>query len=313
MKLTRQTIRVSTPTGVDIIQLGANFFRLALAMGAMLALAPIAVSAQTTSGNAANGAVLWAANGCAGGSCHALSGDFVGTNTQIINARNAGGIGANATGAGMGGFNAASFTPAQENDLAAYIATITAPLATQTATYQTTKAFIASDVVLNTTYSALTSTVIVTQPLKGTASVPSGRTLNYVPAAGRCGTDSFTYKAQNASRSTSDRTANITITGDPANNSFSGRIGLGTTSSVATSGHNCGATFEPLEPTHAATGNSSVWWTWTAPRSGPVSIDTFGSNFDTLLGIYTGASVSALTLIGSNDQAGGNQCQQKHA
>ena len=121
MKLTRQTIRVSTPADVDFIQLGASFFRVALAMGAMLALAPIAVSAQTTSGNATNGATLWAAIGCGGAPCHALSGGFVGTNIQIINARNAGGIGANATAAGMGGFNAASLTPTQENDLAAYI------------------------------------------------------------------------------------------------------------------------------------------------------------------------------------------------
>ena len=31
-----------------------------------------------------------------------------------------------------------------------------------------------------------------------------------------------------------------------------------------------------------------MWYQWTAPLSGLVTFDTFGSNFDTLLGVYTG-------------------------
>src|SRR6185437_4924830 len=52
-----------------------------------------------------------------------------------------------------------------------------------------------------------------------------------------------------------------------------------------------------------------VWWTWTAPAAGTAVIDTTGSNFDTLLAVYTGTSVSALTPVtnGANDNnpAGG--------
>jgi thiol-disulfide isomerase/thioredoxin len=44
-----------------------------------------------------------------------------------------------------------------------------------------------------------------------------------------------------------------------------------------------------------------VWWSWNAPRSDTVTISTAGSSFDTLLGVYTGTSVSALTTIASND------------
>ena len=67
------------------------------------------------------------------------------------------------------------------------------------------------------------------------------------------------------------------------------------------------ASREPGEPRHAANnaGGRSVWFAWTAPGSGTAVIDTFGSSFDTLLGVYTGSSVSALTRIASNDDYGG--------
>ena len=48
-----------------------------------------------------------------------------------------------------------------------------------------------------------------------------------------------------------------------------------------------------------------MWWTWNAPRDGRYRISTFGSSFDTLLGVYRGLSVSTLTRLASNDDAGG--------
>jgi hypothetical protein len=36
-----------------------------------------------------------------------------------------------------------------------------------------------------------------------------------------------------------------------------------------------------------------------------VTVDTAGSNYDTLLGVYTGTAVNALTTIGTNDDASG--------
>jgi hypothetical protein len=67
-------------------------------------------------------------------------------------------------------------------------------------------------------------------------------------------------------------------------------------------GSNTGATKQLGEPDHAGnTGGKSVWWKWTAPSRGTVTIDTRGSSFDTLLGVYTGSSVSALTEVASND------------
>jgi hypothetical protein len=42
---------------------------------------------------------------------------------------------------------------------------------------------------------------------------------------------------------------------------------------------------------------------WTAAVNETVTIDTFGSSFDTLLAVYTGQAVNALTEIASNDDA----------
>ncbi len=56
----------------------------------------------------------------------------------------------------------------------------------------------------------------------------------------------------------------------------------------------------------AMSGGKSVWWKWTAPSSGDVVIDTNGSNFDTLLGVYTGTAVNALTLIAGDNNGGPN-------
>jgi hypothetical protein len=65
---------------------------------------------------------------------------------------------------------------------------------------------------------------------------------------------------------------------------------------------NANATQEPGEPFHAANdGGHSVWYQWTAPVGSPDTFDTFGSSFDTLLAVYTGNSVQALTQIAGNN------------
>ena len=65
------------------------------------------------------------------------------------------------------------------------------------------------------------------------------------------------------------------------------------------------ATKEMGEPAHAGdVGGASLWFSWTPTASGNVSVDSAGSGFDTLLAVYTGGSVGALTLIASDDDAG---------
>lgn len=92
--------------------------------------------------------------------------------------------------------------------------------------------------------------------------------------------------------------------GVPPNDNFANAvtISLGTASSVSAVGHNTNATKEGGEPNHASNaGGSSVWWRWTAPAAGSVTLDTRGSVYDTTLGVYTGSAVSALTLVASDD------------
>jgi subtilisin family serine protease len=75
--------------------------------------------------------------------------------------------------------------------------------------------------------------------------------------------------------------------------------GTGTTSATNTT-----ATKETGEPDHAGnSGGHSLWWTWTAPASGDYSFYTTDSDFDTLLAVYQGTTVSDLTLIAANDDA----------
>jgi hypothetical protein len=87
----------------------------------------------------------------------------------------------------------------------------------------------------------------------------------------------------------------------PANDAFAARS---TIVGVARSffGNNANATREPVEPQHAGSaGGHSVWWTWIAPYTGRVQIDTLGSGFNTLLGIYSGTSLENLSLVAGND------------
>ena len=87
----------------------------------------------------------------------------------------------------------------------------------------------------------------------------------------------------------------------PANDNFAARRAIfGATGTL--NGSNVGATKEPGEPDHAGeTGGASVWYSWTAPASGSVTIDTRQSSFDTLLHVYVGGTLSSLITIASND------------
>ena len=87
----------------------------------------------------------------------------------------------------------------------------------------------------------------------------------------------------------------------PANDNFANaQVISGNSGSV--NGTNTNATKESGEPSHAGNvGGASVWYQWQAPNSGSAIISTAGSNFDTLLAVYTGNTVSALTSVASND------------
>ncbi len=90
----------------------------------------------------------------------------------------------------------------------------------------------------------------------------------------------------------------------PSNDSFASAQVL-STDLGALSASNVGASKEVGEPDHGSdVGGASVWFSWTPTFTGTASVDTGGSDFDTLLGAYTGSSVSALTRVAGNDDVG---------
>jgi hypothetical protein len=62
---------------------------------------------------------------------------------------------------------------------------------------------------------------------------------------------------------------------------------------------------EPAAP--GARGTNSVWFCGQVPLSGLLRFDTEGSNFDTLLAVYTGSRITNLVLVASDNDSGTNR------
>ncbi len=91
----------------------------------------------------------------------------------------------------------------------------------------------------------------------------------------------------------------------PVNDDFASATALDLVGAIGTS---TDATHEAGEPEHVRSGVGSlrsVWYRWTAPADGLLTLKTQGSSFDTLLAVYTGSSVSALSPVAANDDVPG--------
>jgi redox-sensitive bicupin YhaK (pirin superfamily) len=102
--------------------------------------------------------------------------------------------------------------------------------------------------------------------------------------------------------------ATVSINAAPANDMFA------SASAISTAGGNSGSvtgttvqatreTGEPSPLSASVWGSSgkSIWYSWTAPVTGPVTITTEGSGYDTMLALYSGSSITGLTSLGAND------------
>jgi autotransporter-associated beta strand protein len=89
----------------------------------------------------------------------------------------------------------------------------------------------------------------------------------------------------------------------PANDDFANAINLPGNSGTQTGTNNTGATLEVDEPNPGAT--NTVWFKWTCPADGNFTYGTLGSTngaateWDAIIGIYTGAAVNALSPLGA--------------
>lgn len=96
---------------------------------------------------------------------------------------------------------------------------------------------------------------------------------------------------------------NLSVNMFPPNDDFETPFALGSAPGVIVVGlGTVGATKQVGEPNHAGNpGGASVWFSWTASRSGSVQISACNANFPTLLAAYTGFSLSSLTEMASSD------------
>jgi hypothetical protein len=89
----------------------------------------------------------------------------------------------------------------------------------------------------------------------------------------------------------------------PANDAFASAVAA-STAIWTLMANNTDGTSETGEPAHAGNAAAkSVWWAFTAPSSGTCTLRTSGSTFDTVLAVYTGTSVGAVTAVASNDNS----------
>jgi hypothetical protein len=99
---------------------------------------------------------------------------------------------------------------------------------------------------------------------------------------------------------------NLSIEPPPVNDDFAAAKTL-SGFPVSTSGTTLLATKQTGEPNHAGNpGGQSVWYSWTAPASGPIVVSTCSyleSGPDTLLGVYTGTELGNLAEVASNDDS----------
>lgn len=95
------------------------------------------------------------------------------------------------------------------------------------------------------------------------------------------------------------------------NDQFAQRYPIVGTGALTSTGSNIGFTSESGEPSDliGGGGTSSAWWVWTSPCTFQVSspsafLDTSGSSFDTVLALFSGSSLSTLSLMAADDDGG---------
>ena len=100
-------------------------------------------------------------------------------------------------------------------------------------------------------------------------------------------------------------TVTYSVVPPPVNDYFTNAVKVASSGGLFLS-NNKFATEEPSEPNHANVKSvaGSLWWNWAPVSSTSVLIDTTGSKIDTVLAVYTGHSVGALTEIAATNDVG---------
>lgn len=89
----------------------------------------------------------------------------------------------------------------------------------------------------------------------------------------------------------------------PLNDNFNNAYTLASNSGT-TNGTTINSTAENGEPAHSVNGPfNSIWYSFSFTKDGSLNLNTHNSLLDTVLAVYTGNSVDALTLCATNDNA----------
>ncbi len=192
-------------------------------------------------------------------------------------------------------------TPGGQLDTVAPVVSVTSPLSGQSVT---THSILLSGTAFDPTPTA-NGVSLVTVSVNGISTIATGTTNWTVAVLLKPELNIISLFAQDAAGNVSSP-ANVEVNylaPTEPNDFFVNAITLTGTSGVV-SGGNTNAIKEDGEPIIAGNaGGKSVWWSFKAPADGVLTLNTTNSTFDTLLGLYTGTNVAALTPIADNDDA----------
>jgi hypothetical protein len=88
----------------------------------------------------------------------------------------------------------------------------------------------------------------------------------------------------------------------PSNDAFENRTTISGATGMVAGDTTLLASRQVGEPFHAGDpSGSSVWFQWTAPSTGNFRFDTCGSEYDTVLAVYSGKSLAKLSRVAAND------------
>lgn len=105
-----------------------------------------------------------------------------------------------------------------------------------------------------------------------------------------------------------DFSVKVTRINPPTNNDFAAAKNV-TGDGLYESGHTYSATRETGEPVHhpGTAGEGSVWYSWTPSNTGDAYVEVCGE-FDSVVAAYTGASLTGLQKVASDDDSFGEYC-----
>jgi hypothetical protein len=98
----------------------------------------------------------------------------------------------------------------------------------------------------------------------------------------------------------------------PPNDHFADRAPLTGPLPIEVSESNAGATAEPEEAigTHGLDAKHSLWWEWEAPATEIVSVGTCGTEFPTVVGVFTGEAFPP-SWLPADSESGGPECSSQ--